>query len=223
MIGLWRSLVARLVRDEEAAGSNPVSPTDPMSWDIATPGSAKAGPGVVILAPSMSAATVDGRPALGETSRVSGSTEMLLTREEGKVKRTSFISAASAVAALLAVGLPAQAGAADRAWTCQDGGHTLTTTIYYVTGTSNHTWQRLTYKLTGSGTGGKSNWNASFDDGTGTRNYAADNQDDLDQNTLYTEDFTNFTSVKSRSEKWTAKAAFDTRGTDNHCTSSTIF
>jgi hypothetical protein len=27
-IGLWRSLVARLVRDEEAAGSNPVSPTD---------------------------------------------------------------------------------------------------------------------------------------------------------------------------------------------------
>ena len=30
-IGLWRSLVARLVRDEEAAGSNPVSPTDVMS------------------------------------------------------------------------------------------------------------------------------------------------------------------------------------------------
>jgi hypothetical protein len=27
-IGLWRSLVARLVRDEEAAGSNPVSPTN---------------------------------------------------------------------------------------------------------------------------------------------------------------------------------------------------
>jgi hypothetical protein len=25
--GLWRSLVARFVRDEEAAGSNPVSPT----------------------------------------------------------------------------------------------------------------------------------------------------------------------------------------------------
>ncbi|CUR60637.1 hypothetical protein NOCA280062 [metagenome] len=27
-IGLWRSLVARVVRDDEAAGSNPVSPTD---------------------------------------------------------------------------------------------------------------------------------------------------------------------------------------------------
>ncbi len=26
-IGEWRSLVARFVRDEEAAGSNPVSPT----------------------------------------------------------------------------------------------------------------------------------------------------------------------------------------------------
>ena len=26
-IGLWRSLVARVVRDDEAAGSNPVSPT----------------------------------------------------------------------------------------------------------------------------------------------------------------------------------------------------
>ncbi|VXB45354.1 hypothetical protein AERO9AM_20026 [Aeromicrobium sp. 9AM] len=25
--GLWRSLVARVVRDDEAAGSNPVSPT----------------------------------------------------------------------------------------------------------------------------------------------------------------------------------------------------
>jgi hypothetical protein len=34
-IGLWRSLVARLVRDEEAAGSNPVSPTRVMSQDIA--------------------------------------------------------------------------------------------------------------------------------------------------------------------------------------------
>ena len=35
-IGLWRSLVARLVRDEEVAGSNPVSPTSVMSQDIGT-------------------------------------------------------------------------------------------------------------------------------------------------------------------------------------------
>src|SRR5690606_26374620 len=34
MIGLWRSLVARLVRDEEAAGSNPVSPTVVISQEI---------------------------------------------------------------------------------------------------------------------------------------------------------------------------------------------
>lgn len=34
MIGLWRSLVARLVRDEEAAGSNPVSEAGVMSQDI---------------------------------------------------------------------------------------------------------------------------------------------------------------------------------------------
>ena len=27
LIGVWRSLVARFVRDEEVAGSNPVSPT----------------------------------------------------------------------------------------------------------------------------------------------------------------------------------------------------
>ena len=33
-IGLWRSLVARLVRDEEAAGSNPVSPTHVISQEI---------------------------------------------------------------------------------------------------------------------------------------------------------------------------------------------
>ena len=33
--GLWRSLVARLVRDEEAAGSNPVSPTDPQGPEMA--------------------------------------------------------------------------------------------------------------------------------------------------------------------------------------------
>ena len=28
-IGVWRSLVARVVRDDEAAGSNPVTPTNP--------------------------------------------------------------------------------------------------------------------------------------------------------------------------------------------------
>lgn len=28
-IGLWRSLVARVVRDDEAGGSNPSSPTPP--------------------------------------------------------------------------------------------------------------------------------------------------------------------------------------------------
>jgi hypothetical protein len=39
-IGLWRSLVARLVRDEEAAGSNPVSPTVVMSQDIGDNGPA---------------------------------------------------------------------------------------------------------------------------------------------------------------------------------------
>ena len=27
LIGVWRSLVARFVRDEEVAGSNPVTPT----------------------------------------------------------------------------------------------------------------------------------------------------------------------------------------------------
>jgi hypothetical protein len=32
--GVWRSLVACFVRDEEAAGSNPVTPTNVMSQDI---------------------------------------------------------------------------------------------------------------------------------------------------------------------------------------------
>ena len=32
--GVWRSLVARVVRDDEAAGSNPVTPTNVMSQDI---------------------------------------------------------------------------------------------------------------------------------------------------------------------------------------------
>ena len=27
VVGAWRSLVARIVRDDEAAGSNPVAPT----------------------------------------------------------------------------------------------------------------------------------------------------------------------------------------------------
>jgi hypothetical protein len=31
---VWRSLVARFVRDEEVAGSNPVTPTSVMSQDI---------------------------------------------------------------------------------------------------------------------------------------------------------------------------------------------
>src|SRR3954447_15085580 len=29
-LGVWRSLVARVVRDDEAAGSNPVTPTHPL-------------------------------------------------------------------------------------------------------------------------------------------------------------------------------------------------
>jgi len=127
------------------------------------------------------------------------------------------------VAATVAV-LPATAAsAADRAWTCEDGGHKLTNTIYYTFDSTTHTWQKLTYKLTGAGTGGKSNWNASFNDGTGTRNYAANDQDDLDNGTLYTENFTDFKSVRSRTETWRASAAFDTAGTDNHCSSATIF
>ena len=113
---------------------------------------------------------------------------------------------------------PAQA--ASTPWQCQDGGHYLTTTVYYTTSTTSHTWQYLQYKLTGAGTGGKSNWSASFNDGTGSRNYVADNNDDLDQDTLYTEQFTDYSTPKSRSETWSASAAFDTRGTDNHCTSS---
>ena len=32
--GVWRSLVARFVRDEEVAGSNPVTPTSVMSRDM---------------------------------------------------------------------------------------------------------------------------------------------------------------------------------------------
>src|SRR3954464_7251749 len=40
-IGLWRSLVARLVRDEEAAGSNPVSPTE---WHTDAGPARRAGP-----------------------------------------------------------------------------------------------------------------------------------------------------------------------------------
>ena len=35
--GLWRSLVARVVRDDEAAGSNPVTPTNVMSETSRTP------------------------------------------------------------------------------------------------------------------------------------------------------------------------------------------
>src|SRR5690606_13440292 len=31
-IGVWRSLVARFVRDEEVAGSNPVTPTSRKPW-----------------------------------------------------------------------------------------------------------------------------------------------------------------------------------------------
>jgi hypothetical protein len=31
---VWRSLAARFVRDEEVAGSNPVTPTHVMSQDI---------------------------------------------------------------------------------------------------------------------------------------------------------------------------------------------
>lgn len=126
----------------------------------------------------------------------------------------------AAVAAMLS-GMSASADV--RTWTCEDGGHTLTNRIYYTFDSNSHTWQKLTYQLSGAGTGGKSNWNASFNDGTGTRYYAVNQQDNLDNGTWYTEDFVNFTTPRSRTETWRASAAFDTAGTDNHCASSTIF
>jgi hypothetical protein len=136
------------------------------------------------------------------------------------MNRFTKFAAAAGAAAMSTTMVLAPAQADTTTWQCQDGGHYLTTTIHYTTGTTNHTWQYLTYQLTGSGTGGKSNWSASFNDGTGARNYVADNDDDLDQNVLYTENFTDYGSPRSRAEKWTASAAFDTAGTDNHCTSS---
>ncbi|MCM0622805.1 hypothetical protein [Nocardioides bruguierae] len=139
-------------------------------------------------------------------------------------KKLISLLAVPALAATIAVALPAGSATANSGtWTCKDGGHTLTTNIYFTQDSVNHTWKYLTYELTGSGTGGKSNWDASFNDGTGERNYHANNQDDLDNDTLYTENFVDFTSKKSRTETWTASAAFDTRGTDNHCSSSLIY
>lgn len=117
------------------------------------------------------------------------------------------LTAAAAIATTMAALPLSPASANSRGWTCEDGGHTLTTTVFYMQDATNHTWQYLEYKLTGSGTGGNSNWNASFNDGTGTRNYAADQQDDLDQNVLYTEQFTNFNSLRSTTETWGASAA----------------
>lgn len=120
--------------------------------------------------------------------------------------------------------LPASSASADsRTWTCEDSGHYLTNTVYYTTTTTDHQWHYITYKLTGEGTGGKSNWSASFDDGSGVRNFYANNANDLDQNTLYKEDFGDFSSLRSRTETWRASAAFDTRLTDNHCSSSTVW
>ena len=36
VVGMWRSLVARIVRDDEAAGSNPVIPTTFASMTVCT-------------------------------------------------------------------------------------------------------------------------------------------------------------------------------------------
>lgn len=88
-------------------------------------------------------------------------------------KRTIAAMAASASISTLAL-LPASTASADtRPWTCEDGGHTLTNTIHFASDATSHSWRYLTYKLTGAGTGGKSNWNATFNDGTGVRSYAA--------------------------------------------------
>jgi len=138
-------------------------------------------------------------------------------------KQLLALSSVTAIASALAVIPMTGASATTRVWNCEDGGHTLTKTIHNTIDDTTHTWQSLDYKLTGAGTGGKSNWNATFNDGTGTRNYAADKQDDLDNNVVYTENFTNFTSARSATETWRASAAFDTRATDNHCASSTTW
>lgn len=134
----------------------------------------------------------------------------------------SALAAAAALAAVAA--LPAATANADsRTWSCSESGHNLTNVIHYTQDSTYHTWGYLTYKLTGSGTGGKSNWSAKLNAGGIEYNFYADQQNDLDQNVTYTDNFANFKTKRSSTEKWSATAVFDTRAGDNRCTGSTTF
>ncbi|MBF4160594.1 hypothetical protein [Nocardioides acrostichi] len=70
-------------------------------------------------------------------------------------KKLVSLLAVPALSAALAIALPAASASANSGtWTCNDGGHTLTNTIYFSVDDVNHTWKKLTYKLNRPGVSG---------------------------------------------------------------------
>lgn len=120
----------------------------------------------------------------------------------------------TAVAALGIVGLiasPASASVHDGA-SCETPDHEFYANWYwhYNADKTRHVWEKVTFKLAGSGTGGKSNvYLDMVVNGKKVFDREAPPKNDIDSGRWYTYDFKNFSTARTANENWYAKAVFD--------------
>lgn len=129
---------------------------------------------------------------------------------------------ASALAAsllVLATG-PAPAIAATATASCSSDGHNNNASATYSTSGSYHVWGNAYYKLTGGGTGGKSNEIIRLR-ANGVDKWAYDSPDDLDNDVQYSTKMNSTKTLASATEYVLFRAIFDTTGSDPSCNAYT--
>lgn len=129
-------------------------------------------------------------------------------------------------AALLMVGLTAlPAAASSKQFTCENRGK-LTVTMQWNETTTTHTWTHAWFRLTGElgsllgDFGDKSNvYFTMKEDGVTRFSQEAPPANAITMDDTYSFAFTNFTTSRSRDERWYVRAVFDTPWeTDYECT-----
>lgn len=132
----------------------------------------------------------------------------------------------AAPAALVLIALTAfPAAASSTQFGCENRGK-LTVTMRWVQTTTSHTWTDASFRLSGElggilgGFGDKSNvYFTMKENGVTKFSQEAPPTNAIKMDTTYTFNFTNFTTTRSKDEKWYVRAVFDTPWeTDYECT-----
>lgn len=125
----------------------------------------------------------------------------------------------SAVVAAAIVAVPVAPASANQAKEkCSQDGHNLTVRFFYGQTKKTHNWRKARFKLSGSGTGGKSNvyFHLTVNDETRLK-FEANPEDDLDDGRWYTANWNNFRTKRVKDEDFYVEAVFDEAGPDDKC------